>query len=370
LKWQEADYFFMSRALQLARRGMNSTHPNPRVGAVIVRDNRIVSEGWHEFSGAAHAEINALENLTGSAAGATCYVTLEPCNHIGRTGPCTEALIDAEIASVIVAVSDPNPLVAGQGLARLAEAGIETQIGLMQDEAVRLNQGFIMRVVEKRPYVRCKLAMSLDGKTATASGESKWITEAAARSDVQKLRAKSSAILTGIGTVLADDPGLDVREIDIGKRQVLRVVLDRELRMPVSAKMLALPGRTLVFTFNTNEVSKKEICAAGAELVVMEEEGQNFLSAVLRYLAEHEEINEILLEAGAELSGAMLEQGLVDEIILYQAPTLMGDSGRGLFHLPSIKTMKDKLNLELIDTRMIGRDRRMSFRVNNQEPEY
>jgi diaminohydroxyphosphoribosylaminopyrimidine deaminase/5-amino-6-(5-phosphoribosylamino)uracil reductase len=367
LKWQEADYFFMSRALQLARRGLNSTHPNPRVGCVFVLDEHIVAEGWHEYAGGPHAEINALEKISGKAEGGRCYVTLEPCDHRGRTGPCTDALIDAGVASVIAAVSDPNPLVAGRGLTKLAEAGIETHVGLMREDAVRLNQGFIMRMSEKRPYIRCKLAMSLDGKTATASGESKWITEAAARMDVQRLRARSAAIMTGIGTVLADDPGLDVREIDIGQRQVMRVVLDRELRLPVSAKMLTLAGRTLVFTMNADESIKMEIEAAGAEVIVMSQDDQNFLAAVIQYLAVQEEINEILLEAGAELSGAMLEQGLVDEIILYQAPTLMGDSGRGLFHLPSINTMKEKLDLEMVDTRMVGRDRRMTFIVNNSQ---
>lgn len=346
---------------------MNSTHPNPRVGCVIVRDNVVLGEGWHEFSGGPHAEINALQALAGKAQGAICYVTLEPCNHSARTGPCSEALITAGVAGVVVAMTDPNPLVAGNGLARLAEAGIETRVGLMEDEAGRLNQGFIKRMTEHRPYVRCKLATSLDGKTAMASGESKWITEAAARMDVQRLRASSAAIMTGIGTVLADDPGLDIRDVDIGARQALRVVLDRRLRMPADAKMLKLDGRTLVFTLNSDAAAGQEIIAAGAELVVMQEEGRAFLPAVLQYLAEREEINEILLEAGAELSGAMLEQGLIDEIILYQAPLLMGDAGKGLFHLPSLQTMKDKLELEIIDSCMVGRDRRMTFKVNNKK---
>ncbi len=357
----------MSRALQLARRGSNTTQPNPRVGCVIVRDNSIVAEGWHEFAGGPHAEINALKSAAEQARGASCYVTLEPCSHQGRTGPCSEALIEAGIAKVIVAMPDPNPLVAGQGLQKLAEAGIETRTGLLAAEAARLNQGFIMRMSEKRPYVRCKLAVSLDGRSAMRSGESKWITGTAARNDVQRLRAASAAIMTGIGTVLADDPGLDVRTVDIGKRRPLRVVPDRTLRFPVNAKMLSLAGRTLLFTLNNDKEAGQKLRDAGAEVVVMSARGKAFLAAVMRYLAEQEEINEILLEAGAGLSGAMLEQGLVDEIILYQAPVLMGDAGKGLFHLPSIKTMKDKLELDSVDSRMVGADWRMTFKVKNDK---
>ncbi len=356
----------MSRALQLARRGVNTTHPNPRVGCVIVCDNIVVGEGWHEYRGDAHAEINALKALPDRAEGATCYVTLEPCNHSGRTGPCTEALINAGVSHVMAAMSDPNPQVAGQGMARLAQADIATSVGLMEEEAQKLNRGYVMRMTEKRPYVRCKLAMSLDGKIAVASGESKWITEAAARMDVQRWRAGSAAVMTGIGTVLMDDPGLDVREIDIGDRQVLRVVLDRRLRIPVDAKILSNAGRTLVFTQHSDGSKQRKINAAGAEVIVLQEEGAAFLPAVMHYLAAREEINEILLEAGAELSGAMLERGLVDEIILYQASVLMGDGGKGLFHLPSVKTMQDKLELEIVDSRMVGRDRRMTFKVSNK----
>ncbi len=365
MKWQETDHKFMSRALQLAGHGMNTTHPNPRVGCVIVRDNVVLGEGWHEFSGGPHAEINALETLSGSAIGATCYVTLEPCCHSGRTGPCTEALIEAGVARVIAAMADPNPLVAGQGMARLEEAGMECATGLMEADAAAINRGFIMRMTGERPYIRCKLAMSIDGRTAMASGESKWISGAAARMDVQKLRARSAAIMTGIGTVLADDPGLDVREIATGNRQVIRVVLDRRLRIPANAHMLTLAGRTLVFTLNADELARKEILAAGAEVIIIEAEG--FLSRVMQYLAEQEEINEILLEAGATLSGAMLEEGLIDEIILYQAPVLMGDAGKGLFHLPSVTAMEDKLELDIIDTRMVGCDQRLTFKVKNKQ---
>jgi diaminohydroxyphosphoribosylaminopyrimidine deaminase / 5-amino-6-(5-phosphoribosylamino)uracil reductase len=364
LKWQEPDYFFMSRALQLARLGMNSSHPNPRVGCVIVRDDAIITEGWHEYAGGPHAEINALSNLSEKAEGASCYVTLEPCNHQGRTGPCTEALINAGIETVFAAMKDPNPLVSGKGLEKMQQAGVKTNFGLMQQEALKLNQGFVTRMTEKRPFVRCKMAMSLDGRTALASGESKWITESAAREDVQRLRAASAAIMTGIGTVLMDDPGLDVRSVDIGERQPVRIILDRKLRMPTSAKMLSLEGRTLIFTQNNDVNTGQALQSAGAELVLINED--KFLSAVMQHLAEHEQINEVLLEAGAELAGALLDEGLIDEFIIYQAPVLMGDKAKGLFHLPSIETMKDKLELEIVDRRMIGRDQRMTFKVNRK----
>ncbi len=361
VSWQEADYFYMSRALQLAARGEYTTAPNPRVGCIIVRDNEILGEGWHQFRGSAHAEINALDSVSANARGASCYVTLEPCNHSGHTGPCTEALISSEISRLVCAMVDPNPLVAGEGLAKLTEAGIETSSGLMEAEAHKLNPGFIMRMTQKRPFVRCKMAMSLDARTAMASGESKWITSAAARRDVQKLRAGSAAIMTGIDTVLLDDPGLDVRDENTGRRDVLRVVLDRKLRMPVSAKMLTLTGRTLVFTNTEDSRKKQQIEAAGAEVIMLEETG--FLSAVLHFLAEHEEVNDVLLEAGATLSGAMLEAGLIDEIVLYQAPVILGDAARGLFHLPAITSMKDKLQVEISDSRMVGVDRRMTYTV-------
>ena len=364
MKWQEPDYFFMSRALQLARLGVNSSHPNPRVGCVIVRDHDIIAEGWHEYAGGPHAEINALASLSEKAEGASCYVTLEPCNHQGRTGPCTEALISAGIETVFAAMKDPNPLVSGKGLEKLQEAGVKTNFGLMQQEAHKLNQGFVTRMTEKRPFVRCKMAMSLDGRTALASGESKWITESAAREDVQRLRASSAAIMTGIGTILMDDPGLDVRSVDIGERQPVRVILDRKLRMPAGAKMLSLAGRTLIFTQNDDVNTGKALQNAGAELVLISDD--KFLSAVMQHLAEHEQINEVLLEAGAELAGALLDEGLIDEFIIYQAPVLMGDKAKGLFHLPSIETMKDKLELEIVDRRMIGRDQRMTFKVNRK----
>ena len=242
----------MSRALQLARRGEYTTHPNPRVGCVLVRDDEIIAEGWHQFRGSAHAEVNALDAIKGQASDSTCYISLEPCNHQGHTGPCSEALIEARVSKVIAAMLDPNPQVAGRGMQRLEAAGIKTAVGLLEAEAAKLNAGFVMRMKQGRPYIRCKTAISLDGRSAMADGESKWISGPAARSDVQKLRAQSAAIMSGVDTVLQDDPGLNVREHDLDGRDPLRVILDRRLRMPVSAKMLSLAGRTLVFTQDIN----------------------------------------------------------------------------------------------------------------------
>ena len=351
----------MSRALELARRGMYSTHPNPRVGCVLVKDGQVVGEGWHQQAGGPHAEVVALENAGENAVGARCYVTLEPCSHQGRTGPCCETLVEAGVTSVVAAMGDPNPSVAGQGIERLRKAGIDTSLGLMQAQAEALNPGHVMRMTQGRPYIRCKMAMSLDGRTAMADGQSKWITGEAARADVQALRAVSSAVMTGVDTVLADDPSLNVREVDIGERESLRIVLDRNLRLPREAKMLSLPGRTLVYTCSTDDDRIALLNKQGAEIHRLEPQG--FLTGVMQDLASIE-INEVLLESGATLAGAMIEAGLVDEIILYQAPVLMGDEARGLFQLPGVKGMDSKLELTLLDERMVGKDRKLTYRVN------
>ncbi len=350
----------MSRALELARRGMYTTHPNPRVGCVLVKDERIVGEGWHHQAGGPHAEVVALEKAGTNAAGASCYVTLEPCSHQGRTGPCCDTLVEAGVASVIAAMGDPNPSVAGQGIEKLGAAGIDTSLGLMKAQAEALNPGHIMRMTQGRPYIRCKMAMSLDGRTAMADGQSKWITGEAARADVQLLRAMSSAVMTGVDTVLADDPSLNVRGVDIGERESLRIVLDRNLRLPREVKMLSLPGRTLVYTCSTDEDRIALLNRQGAEIHRLEPQG--FLAGVMQDLASLE-INEVLLESGPTLAGAMMEAELVDEIILYQAPVLMGDEARGLFQLPGVKDMDSKLELALLDERMVGRDRKLTYRL-------
>ena len=359
MNWSGQDYSHMARALQLARRGLYTTRPNPRVGCVLVRDGRIIGEGWHEYAGAPHAEVNAMAAAGGEVKGADCYVTLEPCAHSGRTPPCAEALVKAQVSRVIAAMADPNPQVAGNGLGLLRNAGIAVECGLQESAARDLNPGFIQRMTLQRPYIRCKLAMSLDGRTAMADGASRWISGDPSRHDVQRLRARSCAIITGIGTVLADDPRLTVRDMDTGASQPLRVVIDPGLKFPLSARMLQEPGRTLIFT-QTHE-SPGRLADAGAQVIVLPPEG--FLEAVLRYLAVTEQINEVLLECGARLAGAMLNQGLVDEVVLYQAPLLMGDDAKGLFHLPHITSMGDALRVEITEIRNIGKDLRLTLKV-------
>ena len=352
---------FMARALELARRGLYTTDPNPRVGCVIVKDGAVVGEGFHERAGEPHAEIIALRAAGGAARGATVYLTLEPCCHHGLTPPCSQALIEAGVARLVAAMRDPNPKVAGRGFDELRGRGIAVDAGLMEAEAAALNPGFISRMSHGRPYVRVKLAASLDGRTALADGKSKWITGAAARADVQKWRARSSAILIGSGTALADDPSLNVREFDIG-RQPLRVVVDSRLRLPPAARMLNLPGATLVACARNDAARADTLRAAGAEIVVLPPSGSGVdLAALMRLLAERE-VNELLVEAGATLSGALLEAGLVDELVLYYAPHILGDTGRGMFKLP-VGRMDERAGLEIVDVRAVGEDWRIIANV-------
>ncbi len=359
----QSDYQFMARALRIARHGLYSTDPNPRVGCVLVRDGEIVGEGWHERAGEPHAEIHALAQAGERACGATAYVTLEPCCHHGRTPPCTDALVAAGVARVAAAMVDPNPKVGGEGLARLAAEGIAVESGLMQAEAEALNPGFIMRMRHGRPFVRCKLAMSLDGRTAMANGESKWITSEAARHDVHHLRARSSAIMTGVGTVLADDPALTVRLDGERIRQPLRVVLDTQLRTPPQARLLDEPGRTLIVTASQNQVLRDGLTRNNVDVVTLLEQDDGLdLPAVMSYLAT-QQINEVLLEAGATLNGAMLRAGLIDELVIYMAPHLMGDAARGLFHLPGLGSMAQRIELEIMDIRAVGKDWRITAEV-------
>ncbi len=361
------DHGWMAHALRLARRGLYTTDPNPRVGCVLVSGDQVVGEGWHARAGGPHAEIHALRAAGERARGATAYVTLEPCSHHGRTPPCADALLEAGVARVVAAMQDPNPLVAGQGLARLRAGGVEVASGVLQAQAEALNPGFVSRMRRGRPWLRCKLAMSLDGRTAMASGESRWITGEAARRDVQRLRARSSAILTGIGTVLADDPSLNVRltaDALYGVepvRQPLRVVLDSQLQMPVDARMLRLAGHTLVLAASNDTAKREALARAGAEVVgVAGHDGHLDLEAVLALLAQRE-INEVLLESGPRLAGAMLAAGLIDELVVYMAPHVMGDSARGLFLLPGLEKMEDRIGLEWVDVRRVGEDVRMTL---------
>lgn len=370
VRFSAADHGYMARALRLAARGLYTTDPNPRVGCVLVRDGAVVGEGWHERAGEPHAEVIALRAAGADARGATCYVTLEPCAHHGRTPPCTEALVEAGVARVVAAMEDPNPAVAGQGLARLRTAGIAVEHGLLAGQAEALNPGFLKRMRGGRPFVRCKLAMSLDGRTAMASGESQWITGPEARRDVQRLRARSSAILTGAGTVLADDPSFTVRAAELGEdepagglRQPLRVVVDPHLSTPPTTRMLSLPGSTLIITTSDDTAEADALLAAGAEVVRLPGTPDTVdLDAVLELLGQRG-MNEVHLETGATLAGAMLRAGLVDELVVYMAPLLLGDGARGLFHLPGLASMADRVELEIVDLRAVGRDWRISARV-------
>lgn len=360
------DHRYMARALRLAERGLFATDPNPRVGCVIVRDGRLVGEGWHHRAGEPHAEVNALTAAGQAARGATLYVTLEPCCHHGRTPPCTEALLNAGIKRVIAACKDPNPRVSGQGLEQLAAAGIATDQGLMAAQAQGLNPGFFKRMRTGLPYVRCKLAMSLDGRTATASGESRWITAATARRDVHRLRARSGGILTGRGTILADDPQLTVRDGDIpGDRvQPRRFVLDSRLRMPDHARILQETGSVVVLYSQHHQQRAQNLLAAGAGLCPIEPDAAGRVAPRQALAAIGEAgVNELLVEAGPTLSGALLQAGLIDELVVYIAPHLMGHEGRSLLLLPGLIGLADRIPVTITDIRAVGPDLRLTARL-------
>ena len=367
-----ADVRFMARAVRLAERGLYTTDPNPRVGCVIVKDNEVIGEGWHERAGGPHAEVNALRQAGKHAQGATAYVTLEPCCHHGRTPPCSDALINAKVARVVAAMQDPNPHVSGSGLAQLSAAGIEVEHGVLEQQAQALNPGFIQRMQHRRPWLRCKVAMSMDGRTAMANGQSQWISSTESRADVHRLRARSSAIVTGVGTVLNDNPSLNARpahfDVNMAETEIiqpLRVVLDSHLRMPPQARMLTLPGNTLIFTCNDHEPTVEALHRAGAEVVIVPKEGGFVqLQAVMETLAQRE-INEVLLEAGSTLNGAVLRAGLIDELIIYMAPVLMGNEARGLFNLPGLHSMEQRVQLAIQDVRQIGPDLKLTAQLQH-----
>ncbi len=352
-----ADSQWMARALRLAEQGLYTTSPNPRVGCVLVREGRVIGEGWHVRAGEPHAEVHALRAAGAAARGATAYVTLEPCSHHGRTPPCADALIAAGVTRVVVAMQDPNPLVAGQGLNKLRGAGIAVECGLMEAAARELNIGFIARMTRGMPWVRSKIAASLDGRTALANGVSKWITGEAARRDVQEWRARSCAVLTGSGTVRADDPRLDVREIATA-RQPLRVVLDSGLHIAPQARILQ-GGRTLVYTAVPDVTRHQALQADNVEVLLLPgARGRVDLAAALQDLARRG-INEVLVEAGRTLNGALLEAGLVDELVLYLAPKLLGDAARGLVELGVLTQLQQGTDLQWRDVRQVGDDLRI-----------
>ena len=357
-----ADSQWMARALQLGQRGLLTATPNPRVGCVLVKNGKNIGEGWHVRAGEAHAEVHALRAAGAAAQGATAYVTLEPCSHHGRTPPCAEALIEAGVARVVCAMQDPNPRVAGQGFAMLRAAGIAVECGLMEAAARDLNIGFVSRMTRGLPFVRSKIAASLDGRTALANGVSQWITGAAARVDVQHWRARSCALVTGIGTVLADDPQLNVRIAT--ERQPLRVVLDSALRMPPTARMLQ-GGRVLVCTASQDAGKRAALERQGAEVLLLPDAaGQVDLPAVLRELARRG-INEVLVEAGKTLNGALLRAGLLDELVLYLAPQLLGDAARGIADLGELLRLEQKVELAWRDVRRVGGDLRITAEIKH-----
>jgi diaminohydroxyphosphoribosylaminopyrimidine deaminase/5-amino-6-(5-phosphoribosylamino)uracil reductase len=371
------DSVWMAQALHLAERGLYTTSPNPRVGCVLVHDRKMVGEGWHELAGGPHAEAVALRMAGEAARGATAYVTLEPCSHHGRTPPCADALIAAGVTRVVAAVQDPNPQVAGQGLAKLRAAGIEVECGLMEAAARELNLGFFARMTRGTPWLRSKIAMSLDGRTALANGVSLWITGEPARLDVQHWRARSCAILTGIGSVLTDNPQLNVRDINT-TRQPLRVVLDSSLRIPLTARILnnsLLPsaaargfegeGKLLIYTAVSAAEKIEALEKAGASVCVLPDgSGKVNLAGMLADLARRG-CNEILLEAGSVLNGAMLRAGLVDELILYLAPQLLGDAARGMAQLGELTALDQRVDLKWQDVRQVGNDLRLTLKVEN-----
>lgn len=366
------DQAYMSRALQLAELGRYSTHPNPRVGCVIVKNGQIVGEGWHQSAGTPHAEVHALNAAGTLAHGATAYVSLEPCSHHGRTPPCADALIQAGIARVVVAMRDPNPQVAGQGLKRLAAAGIQVEVlqGPLSEQAQQLNPGFIKRMRHALPWVRIKLAMSLDGRTAMANGSSQWITGPEARSDVQRLRACSSVIVSGADTLLHDNARLNVRagELALDAEELYRATLRHPMRVVIDSR-LRVPGTHVFF-----QSANAWIASPSRPLVLPEtagwlqtaaHQGRVCLKSLLQLLAREHAANEVLIEAGPRLAGAFLQAGLADEIIVYMAPKLMGSLARPLFALP-LHGMQESIALDIRDIRRIGNDWRIHCRPCQQ----
>jgi diaminohydroxyphosphoribosylaminopyrimidine deaminase / 5-amino-6-(5-phosphoribosylamino)uracil reductase len=361
MSFSAVDHGMMARALQLAERGLWTTSPNPRVGCVLTQDGEIVGEGWHEWAGEPHAEVNALRVAGDRARNSTAYVTLEPCSHHGRTPPCAEALIAAGVSRVVAAMTDPNPLVAGQGLAMLQAAGIVTASGLLENEARELNIGFISRMTRGRPWLRLKSAASLDGKTALNNGISQWITGPDARRDGQRWRARACAILTGIGTVRDDDPQLNVRDVET-LRQPLRVVVDSRLETPLTARILQ--GGSVLIAGAVDDAEKAaRLRSTGAEVLILPNAaGKVELRDLLEELARRG-INEVHAEAGFKLNGSLLREGLVDELLLYLAPCLIGHEASGLFNLPELTDLDGKRRLQIRDLRQIGEDIRLIARL-------
>ena len=363
MDYSEDDRLFMTRALELVERGRNTSTPNPSVGCVIVKGDKVIGEGWHEKAGQPHAEVRALAAATESPEGATVYVTLEPCGHEGRTPPCADALIKAKVARVVAAIEDPNPLVHGAGANRLRDAGIGVDIGLMAAEAEEAHLGFLTRMRRGRPWMRMKVAASLDGRIALANGESRWITGEPARRDVHAIRARSCAILTGSGTGMHDDPDLTVRYVSAA-RQPRRVLIDNRLEVSQMAKILK-GDPPLIFTVSKDARRRKALEALGAEVVEAPmdryAQGKSDLTAVVRELGARG-FNEVTIETGGKLNGSLLAAGLVDELVLYFAPKILGDTAQGLFDLPEMTRLEQAILPRIVDVRNVGDDLRVTAR--------
>ena len=356
----DIDRTHMARALELAELGLYTTTRNPRVGCVLVRDGVVVGEGWHRGAGEPHAEALALREAGERARGATAYVTLEPCAHHGRTPPCSRALVDAGVARVVAAMGDPNPLVAGKGFAELRAAGIDVASGLMEHDAHELNVGFVSRMTRARPWVRMKIAASLDGRTALLNGRSQWITGPEARRDGHRWRARACAVLTGIGTVKDDDPELSVREVET-PRQPVRVVVDSRVETPPSARVVG-PG-TLIAAAVADPEREAALRARGAEVIALPNaSGKVDLAALLRELARRE-MNEVHVEAGFKLNGSLLAERLVDELVVYLAPHILGEASRGMFNLPGLEDLAGRRELDVTEVRSVGNDIRIVAKV-------
>ena len=368
-KFSLQDHQFMQRAIYLAKRGHYTTSPNPRVGCVIVLNGEVVGEGFHEISGQGHAEVHALKQAGAKAKGATAYVTLEPCSHFGLTPPCAEALIKAQVGHVIAAMVDPNPQVSGRGLERLKSAGITTKFGLLEQDARDLNPGFIRLMTTKLPYVRCKLAASLDGKTAMASGESQWITSAHAREDVQRLRAQSCGVICGADSVIFDDAKMTVRWSALGElknsyeeakvRQPIRIVIDSKNRLTPDLAIFKTASKIILIRAS---IENEQTWPHFVEQVVIskaKDSDQISLKHLLIYLAQ-QGLNDILIESGAKLAGAFMSENLVDELILYQAPKLIGSEGKSLVDIPAILQLSEAKDLNITDISMVGKDIRIT----------
>ncbi len=358
------DYQFMSRAIQLAKRGRYTCKPNPQVGCVISKNGQLIAEGWHAITGEEHAEINAL-NQCDDASGSSVYITLEPCSHHGRTSPCVETLIKAKVKEVIIAMLDPNPLVSGAGVKQLQDSGISVRQGLLEAETAKLNTGFIKRMQSELPYVCCKMAMSLDGRTALENGDSQWISSEQSRLDVHRLRAASSAIVTTVDTVINDDASLNARSLDFDVKQPLRIILDRQLKISGKENIFSIPvdvsGKIIIYTEKENDERINELKNSNTDVVSVAK-SELWLKNVFTHMAKEYEINDVMVEAGATFSGALIEAGLVDELVIYMASKLFGDNAQPLIRLNLLSKINDAREMELADMRRVGKDLKLTYK--------